>query len=76
MSSYTRFIPPIYNDWENTEISNFNFLLIMEIQRNFCKCNPAISNCHTCDKQMPKRPVIENNHTLKLNMACVCDRTP
>ena len=38
------------------------------MQRNFCTCNPAISKCHTCDKQMTKRSVIENDHTSKLNI--------
>ena len=41
-------------------MKELNFALTKEIQINFCTYDLALSNCHTCDNRMPKRPVIEN----------------
>ena len=66
------------------EIDKFKFLRIKEMQRNFCTCYIAFSNCYTYNKRTPKRPIIKNkachNRTPKLNMSpelgtCPCDRT-
>ena len=51
------------HDFENMKINKFNFLLNKEIQGNFCTCNLAHSSCHTRNKRMPKRPVIEIRYT-------------
>ena len=67
MRPSTDYSPIIYHDWYQKS-ATFNLLLTITIQRNFCTCNPAISKCHTCDKQMTKRSVIENDHTSKLNI--------
>lgn len=46
MSYSTHFTPLTKHNWENKEIMEFNFLLTAEIQKNFCTCNLALSNCH------------------------------
>ena len=75
MFSSIRFIPHVDHDWENTEITEFNFLLTKEMQEKLSRCNFALNNCQECNNYMPKRPVIKNkacdNRMPKLNMACV-----
>ena len=75
MSSYTRFVPRIYHDWENVEINEFNFLLTKEIQRNFaCAILPLVTvtsaiNTRRTDQFFEYK--VCDNRTSKKNMACV-----
>ena len=44
------------------------------MQRNFCDCSLAFSDCHVCSNCIPKRQVVENKacnyHMSKLSMVC------
>ena len=60
MSSSNHFIPGIYQNQENMEISKYNFSLAKEIQITFWMCDCNLQNCHACCNCGSKIPFIGN----------------